>query len=107
MLKPRYNWRCDTAGCCVFVGGTEDYDIYMGNCHERPWGPAVLLVGEEDMQYEFENQEAFAKNLEEVDDRSAAERAKLGLALTFVACFFPTPERVTLNELRKQDDAAV
>ena len=41
MLKPRFNWHCDTAGCCVFAGGTEDYDIYMGECHKHPWDPGV------------------------------------------------------------------
>lgn len=28
MLSPRWEWNCDHAGCCVFVGGTEDYDSY-------------------------------------------------------------------------------
>ena len=32
---------------------------------------------------------------------SAAEREELGHALTFVQCFFPTPERWALNELAK------
>lgn len=101
MLKPRFDWRCYTAGCCVYTGGTEDYDIYMGKCHERPWDPQVLLIHEDELDYEFENQESFAHWLEKVDDKSAAEREALGRALTFVQCFFPTPERWTLNELAK------
>ena len=105
MLKPRFEWGCREPGCCVFAGGTDKYDIYMGKCHERPWDPTVLLLDGEELQYEFENQESFAKNLEEVDDRSAAEREALGHALTFVQCFFPTPERWALNEERKNDAA--
>lgn len=108
MLKPRWKWSCDEVGCCVFVGGTEHYDIYMGKCHDKPWDPAVLLIGEEShLHYEFENQEQMAKSLEEVDDRSAAEREALGLAANFVACFFPTPERVALDALAREEDAAL
>lgn len=99
MLKPRFKWDCSEPGCCVYVGGTDKYDIYMAMCHQRPWDPMVLLADEEGCQYEFENQESFAENLEKVDDRSAAEREALGTALTFVQCFFPTPERWALNEL--------
>lgn len=106
MLKPRFNWDCDETGCCVFSGGTEDYDIYMGKCHERPWDPNVILLAEYGLDYEFDNAEAFAKHLEGMSDRSATEQEVLGRALTFVQCFFPTPERWTLNELRK-DDAEV
>lgn len=100
MLKPRFDWICYDTGCCVYVGGTEDYDIYMGKCHQRPWDPQVILVGESDRQYEFENQESFAKHLDKAA-HSDAEREALGRALTFVQCFFPTPERWTLNELAK------
>lgn len=102
MLKPRFDWKCYEPGCCVYTGGTEEFDIYMGKCHERPWDPSVILVGEDELQYDFENQESFAKNLEKVDDKSAAEREALRRALTFVQCFFPTPERWTLNEMRKE-----
>lgn len=101
MLKPRFDWHCDTAGCCVYAGGTEDYDIYMGKCHEHPWDPSVILLTEYGLDYEFDNAEAFARWLEDVDDKSAAEREVLGRALAFVQCFFPTPERWTLNELAK------
>jgi hypothetical protein len=101
MLTPRFDWHCDTAGCCVFSGGTAEYDIYMGKCHEHPWDPLVLLIDESGLGYEFENQEEFARHLEEVNDRSADEREALGRALAFVQCFFPTPERWALNELAK------
>jgi len=101
MLEPRWEWRCEHTGCCVFVGGTEDFDIYMGKCHERPWDPMVLLIKDDRLEYEFETQGAFAKNLDKIDDRSGAERAALGLALTFVQCFFPTPERVAMDKIAK------
>jgi hypothetical protein len=105
MLTPRFKWHCDEPGCCVFTGGTEDYDIYMGKCHERPWDPQVILLAEYGMDYEFDTAEEFAKHLEGVNDMSAAERDALGTALTFVQCFFPTPERWVLNEMRKNDAA--
>lgn len=101
MLKPRFNWACIEPGCCVFSGGTAEYDIYMGKCHERPWNPGVLLVAATGLDYEFENQEAFAKALEAIRDEDDA----LGRALAFVQCFFPTPERWALNEARKNDAA--
>jgi hypothetical protein len=105
MLKPRFEWTCLDAGCCVFSGGTAEYDLYMGKCHERPWNPGVLLVVANGLDYEFENQEAFAKYLERMSDRSATEPEALGRALAFVQCFFPTPERWALNEARKNDAA--
>lgn len=101
MLKPRFKWTCIEPGCCVFSGGTEEWDIYMSGCHKSPWQPGVLLIRDDGFDLEFENAEAFAKHLECVDDRSAAEREALGRALTFVQCFFPTPERWALNELAK------
>ena len=101
MLKPRFDWTCYDIGCCVYVGGTEDYDLYMGKCHLRPWDPQVILVDGSDPQYEFKNQESFAKSLDKAAQHSAAEREALGRALNFVQCFFPTPERWTLNELAK------
>ena len=55
MLKPRFEWHCDAEGCCVFAGGTEDYDIYMGKCHEHPWDPGVIIVADGDLDYEFDN----------------------------------------------------
>ena len=58
-------------------------------------------MAEYGLRNEFENQESFAKHLEGVNDMSAAEREELGHALTFVQCFFPTPERWALNELAK------
>lgn len=102
MLNKRYHWNCNEQGCCVFVGGTEDYDIYMGKCHERPWDPAVLLISDEGQDYEFETQERMHKHLEEVNDVSASERAKLGMAADFIRCFFPTPERVALDALARE-----
>lgn len=103
MPEPRFDWRCIEPGCCVFAGGTEHYDIYMVKCHERPWNPGVILLSDDGLEYEFKNAEAFAKHLEHADNRSAAEREALGLALTFVQCFFPTPERWALNEMRKEE----
>ena len=101
MLEPRFNWTCYEPGCCVFSGGTADYDIYMGKCHERPWNPGVLLVIADGLDYEFENRESFASWLGDADDKSGAHREALGHALAFVQCFFPTPERWALNELAK------
>ena len=106
MLEPRFNWTCYEPGCCVFSGGTAEYDIYMGKCHERPWNPNVLLVGDDDDYYEFTNQKEFAERLKEEEFWGPETRETLGHALAFVQCFFPTPERWALNEMRK-DDAAI
>lgn len=107
MLAPRFEWDCHNKGCCVFSGGTEKYDIYMGKCHERPWDPQVLLVTWDGLDYEFENVEGFARWLEEVNDRKEVDDEvdddALGRALAFVLCFFPTPQRWALNEARKED----
>lgn len=104
MLKPRFKWHCDKPGCCTFVGGTPDFDIYMGKCHERPWDPQVILLAEYGLDYEFDNAEAFAKHLEGMSDRSATEQEALGRALNFVHTFFPTPVRVAMDRLAKGED---
>lgn len=103
MLKPRFEWDCSEPGCCVFCGGTDRFDIYMSRCNESPWNPGVVLVEEDSICREFESQEAFAHALEGINDWSATDRADLKAALTFVQCFFPTPERWALNEIRKEE----
>ena len=108
MLKPRFPWMCGESGCCVFVGGTRDYDIYMTNCNRRAWNPGVLLVPEEAFMFiEFNDvDELIHKHKQLLETPSKEDREmveKLGLALTFVQCFFPTPERVTLDQIRKDE----
>ena len=102
MLRPRFNWGCVTPGCCQFVGGTEDYDIYMGECHEKPYSPCILLVHEYGLDYEFGNQKEFASFVESVATED--EVGRLGLALTFVQCFFPTPVRVAMDKMAKGEE---
>ena len=62
MLEPRFRWPCYEEGCCVFAGGTAEYDIYMGGCHAKPWDPSIVLVhGDPDAREWF--QTALAKDL--------------------------------------------
>lgn len=90
MLKPRYEWTCEAPGCCVFMGGTEDYDIYMSHCHKRPHNPMVTLIGpDEHDDCEFDNQAALASHVESHGD----EQPKHAAALLFVQCFFPKQEQ--------------
>lgn len=100
MLTPRFKWECDVAGCCVFMGGTEHYDIYMGKCHERPYNPLVLLVSGDGLDHEYEDVGQMA------DSKLAAKDEALGLALTFVQCFFPTPERLMLDQIVREEGRA-
>jgi L-ascorbate metabolism protein UlaG (beta-lactamase superfamily) len=51
MLEPRKPWTCTTEGCCVFMGGTAEFDIYMANCHKKPYDPHVLLVPVDGVMY--------------------------------------------------------
>lgn len=102
MLRPRHPWSCAESGCCQFVGGTEDFDIYMGKCNEQPYDPAVVLVSNEGCEYEFGNQKEFASFVESVATES--EIGQLGLALTFVQCFFPTPVRVAMDRMAKGEE---
>lgn len=102
MLRPRHPWSCTESGCCQFVGGTEDYDIYMGKCNEQPYDPAVVLVSDAGNEYEFGNQKEFASFVESVATKS--EIGRLGLALTFVQCFFPTPVRVAMDKMAKGEE---
>jgi hypothetical protein len=102
MLRPRYQWTCSETGCCQFVGGTDGYDIYMGKCNENPYDPAVVLVSDGGCEYEFGNQKEFASFVESVATVPEVER--LGLALTFVQCFFPTPVRVAMDKMAKGEE---
>lgn len=92
MLNKRYEWSCNEPGCCVFMGGTADFDIYMADCHKLPHNPHVLLIREGGMQYEFET----VKKLDELvvrvangEDDDYHDYDALLAAQTFVHLFFP------------------
>lgn len=80
-MTPRWDYGDEVGGWqerTLFLGGTNHFDIYVdfeGNLR-LTCGPMC-------------------------NDMSAAEREVLGHALTFVQCFFPTPERWALNEMAK------
>lgn len=101
MLTPRFRWTCYEPGCCVFMGGTQSFDIYMGNCHTRPYNPLIILVSDDGLDYEFEDVNAMA------DHQGVKEDEALGLALTFVQCFFPTPERLMLDQIVREEGRAI
>jgi hypothetical protein len=87
MLNKRYEWVCSEPGCCVFMGGTADFDIYMADCHKSPHNPHVLLIGDVGMQYEFTD----VKNMDEFMPiyRDYHDYDALLAAQTFVHLFFP------------------
>lgn len=87
MLKPRYEWECNEPGCCVFMGGTADFDIYMADCHVSPHDPHVLFVGYVGLAYEF-------KTIKKMDESMPSYRDyhdydALLAAQVFVHLFFP------------------
>lgn len=87
MIRPRYEWGCIEPGCCVFMGGTADFDIYMADCHKSPHNPHVLLIGDVGLQYEFET----VKKMDEVipNFHGDADYDALLAAQAFVHLFFP------------------
>jgi hypothetical protein len=109
MLEPRTKWPCSTVGCCVFVGGTAYYDIYMGRCHEKPYEPHVILVPIDGTMYtEFTSVSDFERQMADPDSMILQEYPKkpdeLGAALTFVQCFFPTPVRTAMDKMARGEE---
>lgn len=121
MLSPRFNWHCDTDGCCVYVGGVTDYDIWMGACHTQPYDPQVLFVADHGCEYEFNNQAEMDKVIDKLitsvcecpttldcncgaDLPSIEARDAMLAAQRFVHTFFPSPLAVALDRLAKGQD---
>lgn len=108
MLKPRFNWNCSTKDCCVFVGGTADYDIYMAMCHERPYDPMVVFVAQHGGLFDFENQAEMDAQIDKWAYTGAwpdeAAREAVLAAQNFVHCFFPSPVRVAMDRLARGEE---
>lgn len=101
MLKPRFPWKCDVDGCCVFMGGTAVYDVWMASCHVRPLDPAVMLRTE-DHRFEFDNRAEMNHSIDNCRNGvQPRDRPALREAQTFVNTFFPTPVRAALDAMDK------
>lgn len=103
MLKPRFNWNCSTKGCCVFVGGTADYDIYMSMCHERPYDPMVVFVAEQGEMFDFESQADMDEQIDKWEQTDTVPDKAVLTAQNFVHCFFPSIERIALDALAREE----
>lgn len=108
MLRKRFKWDCNTKGCCVFVGGTDDYDIYMTNCHRSPYDPMVVFVADWGEAFEFESQVDMDEQMDKWAYTGAwpdeVSKEALLTAQNFVHCFFPSPVRVAMDRLARGDD---
>jgi len=109
MLEPRKPWTCTTEGCCVFMGGTAEFDIYMANCHKKPYDPHVLLVPVDGVMYtEFNSVGHFEREMADPESQLLHQHrdkvSELGAALTFVQCFFPTPVRVAMDKMARGEE---
>jgi hypothetical protein len=105
MLNRRFEWNCSDPGCCVFMGGTDKFDIYMGECHKRPHDPEVLFLTGCGADFSFANRadmECWVKEHGDVCDcplndectcaahfPSDEEKADFITAVLFVRLFFP------------------
>lgn len=120
-MEKRFEWHCREPDCCVFVGGTEQFDIYMAHCNTQPYDPSVVFCGSGE-KCEWDNQADMDAAIDKVVAEGPCECLTTGActcpvwrmgksdldalvaAQHFVHNFFPSPVAVAMNKIRNGEE---